>query len=298
MLKGGGNVPETVIYADVLTVLNIIVTYILICAARTLSHLPSRRVGTVLASFVGGFSALIIFAPPMNILLSVLYKILTAAAIVLAAFMPKSAKAFLKGFAYFLAVSFLFAGAMLGIELAFSPPNMRFVNGAVYFDMSITFLVGSVLAVYGLLVICEKLLAVKFCKNTLCTVSVEFRGASAEINGLYDTGNTARDVLNGKPLNIVCADCVAPLFTAHELAYLKSAGWEACIPPELKTRVHIVPCSSVGGKSVLKAFNPDRVEVRINGKTKTAVPCTIAVTTERLSGGEYGIILNADIFEV
>lgn len=290
--------PETVIYADVLTVLNIIVTYILICAARTLSHLSSHKAGTVAASFIGGFSALIIFAPPMNILLSVLYKILTAAAIVLAAFVPKSVKAFLKGFAYFLAVSFLFAGVMLAIELLFSPPNMRFVNGAVYFDMSITFLVGSVLAVYGLLVICEKLLAVKFCKNTLCTVTVEFRGASAEINGLYDTGNTARDVLNGKPLNIACVADVAPLFTAHELAYLKSSEWSAAVPPELKTRVHIVPCSSVGGKSVLKAFNPDRVEIKINGETKTAAPCTFAVTSEKLSDGEYGIILNANIFEV
>lgn len=290
--------PETVIYADVLTVLNIIVTYILICAARTLSHLPSRRAGTVAASFIGGFSALIIFAPPMNILLSVLYKILTAAAIVFAAFVPKSVKAFFKGFAYFLAVSFLFAGVMLGVELLFSPPNMRFINGAVYFDMSITFLVGSVLAVYGLLVICEKLLAVKFCKNTLCTVAVKFRGASAEIRGIYDTGNTARDVLNGKPLNIACVADVAPLFTAQELAYLKSSEWSASVPPELKTRVHIVPCSSVGGKSVLKAFNPDRVDVHINGKTKTALPCTVAVTNEKLSGGEYGIILNADIFEV
>lgn len=290
--------PETVIYADVLTVLNIIVTYILICAARTLSHLPSRRAGTVAASFIGGFSALIIFAPPLNIVLSVLYKTVTAAAIVLTAFVPKSVKAFFKGFAYFLAVSFLFAGVMLGAELLFSPPNMRFINGAVYFDMSITFLVGSVLAVYGLLVICEKLLAVKFCKNTLCRVTVEFRGASSEMNGLYDTGNTARDVLNGKPLNIVCVDCIAPLFSVQELAYLKSTEWEACVPPELKTSVHIVPCSGVGGKSVLKAFNPDRVEVKINGNIKVAAPCTVAVTGEKLSDGEYGIILNADIFEV
>ncbi len=298
MLKGGGIVPETVIYADVLTVLNIIVTYILICAARTLSHLPSRRAGTVIASFIGGFSALIIFVPPMNILLSVLYKILTAAAIVFAAFVPKSVKAFFKGFAYFLAVSFLFAGVMLGIELIFSPPNMRFINGAVYFDMSITFLVGSVLAVYGVLVICEKLLAVKFCKNTLCTVTVEYRGASAELNALYDTGNTARDVLNGKPLNIVYIDDVAAFFSSAELEYLKSDEWNVSVPSELKTRVHLVPCSSVGGKSVLKAFNPDRVEVRIKGKIRFAVPCTFAVTTERLSDGEYGIILNADIFEV
>lgn len=290
--------PETVIYADVLTALNIIVTYILICAARTLSHLPSRRAGTVLASFIGGFSALIIFAPPMNVLLSVLYKILTAAAIVFAAFMPKSAKAFFKGFAYFLAVSFLFAGVMLGIELLFSPPNMRFVNGAVYFDMSITFLAGSVLAVYGLLVICEKLLAVKFCKNTVCGVTVEFRGSSAEMNGLYDTGNTARDVLNGKPLNIACLADVAPLFSAEEIDYFKSAEWNTSVPTELETRVHIVPCASVGGKSLLKAFNPDRAEVTINGETKTALPCVIAVTNEKLSDGEYGIILNANIFEV
>ena len=288
---------QTVIYADVLTALNIIVTYILLCAVRTLSHLPARKIGMLLASFLGGLSALVIFAPDMGVPFSVLYKILSAAVIVLAAFMPKSAKAFIKAFAYFLAVSFLFAGVMLGVEILFSPPNMRFMNGAVYFDMSITFLVGCVLAVYGVLVICEKLFSVKFGRNTLCTVTVEYRGTSAEMNGLYDTGNTARDVLNGKPLNIVSAESIAPLFTARELEYIKSSEWSAPVPPELKTRLHIVPCSGVGGSAVLKAFNPDRVEVKINGKIKKAVPSTVAISCTKLSDGEYGIILNANIFE-
>lgn len=283
-----------VIYADVLVALNTVLTYIFICATRRFTRLPTKKYGVLFASVVGGASSLIIFADSLNIAVSVLYKIAVAVAITAIAFLPKTAKGFLKAFASFFAVSFLFAGLMLAIELMFSPPNMRYENGTVYFDMSVTFLAGCVLSFYGMLTLFDKILGARIHKNTLCNVRVTFRDSAVELRGLRDTGNTATDALNGKPVCFAELSKIAPLFSASELKYLKRNDYGEEVPDSLKTALHPVACSSVGGDRLLQAFVPEKIEISTSGELKKAALCTFAIVPDNLSDGEYSVILNAN----
>lgn len=79
----------------------------------------------------------------MNFCMSVL--------LVLIAFAPKKITVFIKEFAAFFAVNFIFAGLMLAVWLVFKPSGMVYNNAAVYFDIDVKLLVLSTVVCYAVL---------------------------------------------------------------------------------------------------------------------------------------------------
>ena len=144
---------KTVIYLDVLVAVNILVTYIMLVCTRVVVKSDTNKWGLVLATLFGGISSLVIFWESMPLILSVIFKIAGVIIISFSAFLPKNKKQFLKTTLAFLFVNFLFGGLLYFVELTFNPSNIFYVNGTVYFDISVLFLISMTLICYGFLLV-------------------------------------------------------------------------------------------------------------------------------------------------
>ncbi len=290
---GGG---EVTVYADVLVALNILLTYIIIVASRVLCSVPTNKWAILISSVIGGISSLVIFYENGGVVFSLLYKLLTGAVIVGIGFLPKTLKQFFKEFLSFFGISLLFGGAMLALEITLNPKNIFFYNGTVYFDMSITYLVASVLVIYGIFLLADYLITKHNNKGGKCQLEINYNDISVNMTAFIDTGNTLTDAMTGRPVIIAELSAISPLFSREEMLFFKNGNFEN-VPDSLNKSFRLIPCMSVTGESLLKAFLPELVIIKDKEKIYETSFCTVALTEKSLSQGEYRALLNNRIFE-
>lgn len=284
------------VYADVLISLNILLTYILIIATRVLLKVPTNKWAVLVASVVGGLTSLVIFYENGGVAFSFIYKIITGGIIVAIGLLPKSPKLFLKEFLAFFGVSLLFGGSMYALEITLHPKNVMFYNGTVYFDMSITYLIASVLVIYGIFLLSDYLITKHNNKGGKCQLEITYNETSVTITAFIDTGNSLTDGMSGRPVIIAELSAVSPLFSREELLFFKNEKYEK-VPESLSKNYRLIPCKTVAEESLLKGFLPQAVKIK-NEKTSFINKfCTVAVTEKDLSQGEYRALLNNNIFE-
>ena len=292
-----GGFMKTVVYVDVLVAVNILVTYIMLVCTRVVVKSDTNKWGVVLATFFGGISSLVIFWESMPLVLSVIFKMAGVIIISFSAFLPKNKKQFLKTTLAFLFVNILFGGLLYFVELTFNPSNIFYMNGTVYFDISVLFLVSMTLICYGLLLVFDFFLRKRSSEKTLYKATIYFRDKSVTLNALYDTGNHLTDGIEGKPVVVTELNSIKDFFSRSEIEYFKSDSIVSEVPATLKSIVRIVPCSSINGSSLLKAFVAEEMIIESDTfKFKTDF-FVVAVTNNALSLGEYNCLLNSDIFE-
>ena len=288
---------ETVIYLDVLVAVNIFITYILLVSVRVILKNDTNKFGLVLASFIGGMSSLIIFYEEIPIWLSVLYKTIVGILISGSAFIPKTKKMFFKTTFTFFFVNFIFGGLMYFAEITFNMSNVIYMNGIVYFDISVVFLVSVTLISYGVLLVGDYFLKRRASEDTLYDVEIYYRNKKIELKAFYDTGNHLSDGLIGKPVVIVGLKSLKNFFDLDEFEYLSKGLITDEVPETLKREIRVIPCSSVVGSNILKGFTPQKMIIKNKSIQFETTHLILAVTNEELSNGEYDCILNSMIFE-
>ena len=284
------------VYADVLISVNILITYVFIVCVRVIFSAPTNKFMVALASFIGGVSSVVIFFEEGSVLLNILYKLLVCGVITAVAFMPDNVKRFFKLFGSFFGVSVFFGGAVYLINITLKPQNLLFNNGAVYFDMSVAYLIGVVFSVYGVFTLFEWLFLRHSVKNDSYDVIITFRQSEVTLRGFTDTGNSLRDGLSGNPVFVAGQKQVSTLFTYDETTFLKG-GCTGTPPESLKQYYRILPCATATGKSLLPAFVPQRVVIMKDGKKADAGKVTIGISPE-INDVEYGILLNKSIYDL
>lgn len=282
----------TTIYVDILVSVNILLTYLFLVCVRVFLRYPTNKWGVGIASLIGGLSALVILVPDMNTVISVVYKIFVASLIVSVSFLPKKLFQYLKTLLAFLGITFLFGGAVYAVTIIVSPQKILFVNGTVYFDMSVKYLVGSVFLIYGLFLAFDYFLIRSYAKNIIYDIEIKFRDTRVFIKGFLDTGNNMTDAFSGRPVAVGEIDALSPLFTYEELVFLKSSAYEN-IPDSLIGKIRLIPCKTVGESSLLPLFRPD--EFKMNGRKSSDV--SVALVNKNLSDNEYNILLNRNMME-
>lgn len=287
----------TVIYVDVLLAVNIFVTYILLVCTRVILKKDTNKYGILIAAVLGGASSLIIFWEDMPLFLSVIYKLVVGVVISFSAFLPESKKLVFKTSVAFFFVNFIFGGLMYFFEVTFNMSNIIYMNGTVYFDISVLFLVAMTLICYGLLLLGDYILKRRASEGTIYETEVFLRGKSVLLKALYDTGNHVTDGLVGKPVIITQVDALVDLFDLTEINYLKGNLTDSEVAEGLKNILRIIPCSSVSGETILKGFVPEKIIIKNNKIRFETEYVIVAVTNGDLMNGEYNCILNSAIFE-
>ena len=285
---------ETTLYVDVLLVINYVATALLLTGMAKLLGIQIPRRKVVGAALLGAVGSLTIFLPFMSFFVMLGNRVFLSAAIVLVALPWEGWGRFLRGWLTFFAVSFFFAGVMLGIWLLFSPNGMIYFNGVVYFNINpITLLVSTAVA-YLLLGLLGRLSRGGRLAGTKCKITVKLGGKSCSLGALIDTGNSLYEPFSGLPV-IVCPLCKVEEILPAGLAGAIRTGDLAGVARQAGVRIRLVPYAALGSKGTLPALRVDELIIRKEAGLYKAELCYMAISTDRLGEGGVQAILNPDL---
>lgn len=274
---------KTVIYADILIVVNIILNYLLLRTSAAISGCSFKPIRFLISAGAGGIFSLIIFIENINPALNILIKILFLVLMVLIAFGTKSVKSFMKCFGAFFLANFAFAGIMLGITVAVSPDIAVYKNGIVYFDINIFTLTITAVICYAVLSLISRFSKSKVPQKSIFPIRITYGGKTVEGKALLDTGNTLCDCFSGRPAIITEKDFIALLCENTELTEMKS--------------FRLIPFTTIKNGGALPAFLADKAAVMDKGQWIETDNIYIAVTEKKIISGGYSALLGMPFFD-
>ena len=243
-----------VIYVDILIVLNILVDYFLLKLTARLVRKNPSLIRLILGSLAGGFFSLYIFLPAHNFVVETLIRIVISIVITFCTFGFGSLKSLFKNTAIFFAVTFGFAGAMLGIWYIFEPKGMALNNSVVYFNISPVILIALSAAFYIIVSVLRYLLQKNSSDAKECKIKVTMDKKSAETVAIIDTGNSISDAMGMSEVIIV-----DKAFAQKLLGDTESR--------EMTARYRVIPCNTVSGTTLLEGYRCDKAYIKYDGNT-------------------------------
>lgn len=274
---------KTVIYADILIVINIIVNYLLLRATAAITGCNFKPTRFLLSACAGGIFSLIIFVDNITFILNLAIKTVFLSAMVLIAFGAKSLKTFLKCFGAFFLSNFAFAGIMLGFTVALSPNAAIYKNGVVYFDINIFTLTITSVICYAVLNLISRFTKSRIPQKNIFPIRITYGGKTVEGKALFDTGNTLCDCFSGKPAIITEKDFISLLCENTEITDMKN--------------FRLIPFTTIKNGGALPAFLADKAAVMDKGKWIEADNVYIAVTEKKIISGGYSALLGTPFFD-
>lgn len=281
-----------VVYADVLIILNLFVTYFLLLCTKGMLRKHVKRKRLLFGALFGGFYALVIFLPPLPKVISCLMNITASLILVFIAFPIQGKKDLIKTIAAFLSVNFAFAGIMFAIWLHFSPSGMIYENGSVYFDIDIKTLILSTSLCYVILTVAERLLKRRAPDNCLYEIELQHRDKRIKTTALLDTGNSLRDGFSDTTVIVaestLCKDLLGET-PQHLFQQSKLPG------EKIKEKLRVIPFSDVAKEGIMYAV---RIDCILVPKKQIEIhPVLLAESHQSFTNGEYRVILGNDFFE-
>jgi len=200
----------TVVYVDSVFCLNGLVDYLLLLSAAQLAGAPMHRLRFFLAAMLGGGYAVAVFLPGCGFLSSLPGKL--ASGIVMAGVAYGGERHFARLTLLLFAISCGFAGCVLALGLLAGAGN-PVVNGVFYTDVNSRVLLISAVAAYLVLTVVFRASARRSgASGLMIPITVSFSGRTLRLTALCDTGNALRDPLTGRPVLVVSAERIAPLW--------------------------------------------------------------------------------------
>lgn len=282
---------EQVVYIDVLFIVNLFVNYFLLLATNLLLKAGAGKGRILFGALVGALYSLFIFYPQLNVLLSVVSKLIFSLSLVLITFKARTVKLILKSMAVFFAVNFAFAGAMFGVWLVLAPRGMVINNGIVYFDISLFSLGLFTIAAYLVVAVVHRILKNRAPEESMTVLTVCIDGKCVQVDALVDTGNSLCDTFSGLGVVVVEYGAVKNLLPPSVRELFESV-YHGGVSDSADTRFRLIPFSAVGGPGLLPALKPDYLEM--NGRRVSQ--CYLAACNQKLSDGQYRALIHANLF--
>lgn len=235
---------KTVIYLDVLLLVNFAVAALFLLAAGLLCGVCCRVGRVILGACVGAAASLALLAPEAPWPLALLYKCATGTLAVAAAYGWPGGRCFLRLTAWFWAANLLLTGAVL-------LPGAQANNFSVYLPLSPGVLLASAagvyLAVQGVLRVLGRSAGPTF------PARLTVGGTALTLRAFCDTGFTVQEPVSGKAVVLVRLDAVRAMLAPPLAAYLTSYFAGSSPPPAPELGLRLVPCTTVAGHCILPA---------------------------------------------
>lgn len=275
-----------VVYLDLAFCVNGLADAAALYVTARLSGLPVRAKRLAAAGLLGGAYGAVCMCPGWGVLAAFPVQLAAAAGLVRIGFGRQ--EDFLRKLLLFFMISCGLAGAVLagGRIIMEKGELLSTLNWKVFF-----------LAGGG----CFLILSAVFrggtrhgTENQLCKCRIQWRGKTAELTALLDTGNTLADGLSGAPVLTVYWAALDQLWTPEErrvLSGLEHCGAVRCLE-KLGGGYRLLPYRAVGVRSgLLLCFRAD--QVAINGQPQNSV--TVALSPTPVSdGGGYAALWGGD----
>lgn len=190
-----------VIYADVLLIINFIISYFLLLASSVVSGYTYNRKRIVFSAVFGAVSCLYIFFSFENVLLDLSVKILSLIICASIAFGVTDKKKFIIQTLTYVLLNALLTGVIAALSLKSSAVYHN--NMFFYIDVNPVFLVVISAFIYGILLLIE-LVADKTSAHKCFAVDIVFKDFKlTDISAFYDSGFKLKDIISNKDVIIV-----------------------------------------------------------------------------------------------
>lgn len=270
-----------IIYADILVIINIYITYFSLKATARILHLGYKTKRIIAAAVLGGISALSAVIP-LSFIPSVLIRFALTSAITIVAFGFPGIKTLVFRSMVNLASATLVCGITILLRECTGSDIFGAARGYPYMNISAVTLILATTVVYITITVFRRI-SDKPMENEIVKLKICHKGKTAEISAFSDSGNNLRDYITGKPVIICRKDKICELIPDYD----NEDDFSPC--------TRLIPFSSVGGSGIITAFSPDSVTVcRSDGREKT-VDVLIGTGGESLRNEKFDAILNPKI---
>ncbi len=277
-----------VIYADVLFILNVYITYALLMLTAFISGAAASRWRIAAASAVGGLYSFVILIPHISDTVLALSRIPAAVVFILISFGKVRIRPFVRNFSCFFLVNFIFAGFMLALWYFVNPQNIYLDGFVVYFHIEpLTLIIFTAICYFAIKGI-NRLIKIKAPENSIYRMKLHINNIDFEFPAFYDTGNSLSDPFTGRPVIIVSRSALNELFPSDEDICTVAAG--------KNLKIRYLPCTCVGGKAILPCIKAQRVEIKGISVSIEINDALIAITDETIKNGDFSALLPSGIF--
>ena len=282
------------VYVDILIILNAFVNFFILLVTSAFMKERPKTVRIVISSFVGALFSLYIFLPSYSFALEAAVRLICSATCVFTCFGKGSFIRFVRLSVVFYAVSFMYAGIMLGIWFVLRPESMAINNGIVYLDVSPLLLIAITLVSYVALTVTRLIARKNGGGGESVGLKCRIGDKSVSLSALVDTGHNIRDNLALGPVVIITPDKMKELLKEEFDAF-----FEGNLSPDsfLFPRYRIIPCKTVGGTALLKAIRCDSMSVHRKDIVYKIDSPILAMSLSTL-GGDYDAIAGTDVLQV
>lgn len=251
---------KTVIYLDVLLLVNFLTAYFLLLGAGALSGQRPAFLRILLGSTVAGISSLILFAPEQPYMVQILYKLLAAFSITAITFGSKNKRRLFTAACWYAALNIALAGLVLLVILRTGTSILQTNNLTVYLRISPLLLI--VLAGVCSAAVELGVRVLERRKPVQQTVGLELELGEwpVHLRAALDTGCHLTDPITCLPVLVVSFPDAKDRLPFPVREYLNAwfSGNTARQPPA-GLRLRVIPCKTAADRSLLPGFAVDAI---------------------------------------
>ncbi len=274
----------TVVYIDLLFLLNLIANYLLLLAAGRLAGAALRRWRIGLGAALGALYAALIFLPGLSWLALWPCKLASGAAMTLVAYGGE--RRLLRVTVLFFGASAALAGAVLGLELLGSR-SLTLAHGVFYSKLDLRLLLLVFVASYFVLSLFFRRTGRQVGRE-LARLEVELESGSRTLTALMDTGHSLTDPGDNRPVVVVDAWALAGLLPDWADPAEPIASVERCHAAGGR-QARLIPYRAVGVECGMLLALRAR-DVTVNGRPLGRLLVALSPTALDDGGGYQALI--------
>ena len=286
---------KTVIYLDVLLLVNFLVAYLLLQAAGVLTGQRAAFARMLTGSVCAAVSALILFAPELSYPVQIMYKLATALAIAALTFGWRDKLRLLAAACWYAALNILLAGLVVLIIFQSGTTLLQTGNLAVYLRVSPLLLLGLSGLCCGAVEVGLRFFRRRPAKQETVGLEFELCGTCIHLRAMLDTGCHLTDPITCMPVLVVSLTDAGSRLPPEVRQFLASwfAGGDKTDPPA-GAQLRLIPCSTAAQRSLLPGFAVRNIGLI----TKTGVlqlgRTAIAFAPESFGDPQYEALYGSD----
>lgn len=294
------------VYAEYLLLENLAINYIILYVTRKVTRTQTRHIRLFIGALVGAIYTLVVFSPSLKFMSKFSIKILISILIIIIAFNPEKIRNLFKIISVFYLVSFIFAGASLGLFYIIDNNQLNNIRSFVIkdfpFQMLMTGVFFSSLLIKNIFYYCQNK-AVK--ADYIAKVTVFLNDKKVDFAALIDTGNSLKEPISDKPVIIaeykaieeILPEIVQEVFQKDESLCLDLIT-NVIMKSNNEITLRLIPYKSIGKENgMLLGFKPDEIiiEDKENEK-KVGEDVLVAIYNNKLScDNDYSGLLHPEI---
>ena len=284
------------VYIDIIFIENLIINYIILYATGIISKSNIKQTRIIIASLIGATYSIIYYLLKFEIYASFILKIILSIIMLFIAYRTNNFIALGKKIILFYLVSFVFAGAALGIIDMVNARNITIQNGVLVGSYTIkTILIGIIVA-FIIIILGFNIIKTKISKKDLiCNIDIKLNNQDIKTKAMIDTGNFLKEPITNIPVTIVEHTLlydVIPKEVLNNMDKILEGNLEilpANIQDEYISKLKVIPFSSLGRQNgMLLGIKADKLIIENEEGNKIIDKVIIGIYNKSLTKrGEY-----------